>query len=129
MNKLDEWIVSQIGSANSDLEGRIFPDIAPDGFENPCAVYQQIEGDPEEVLDTGQSPFGVVGYQVRIYANRRRDANGYREALGAAIENQEPEQLSGVKIVAVEFAGLQNTYEEEGGDYGALCAVRVHWER
>ena len=130
MNVVDSWLTKEIEGLVPDFKGLVFPDAAPKGTGNPCLVYQLVEGDPELLLDAGPSEEGVLGYQVRIYAARRREASGYREVLGQAFQNRCQERIT-VEVLgqAFEWAGLQNTYERESESYGALAAMRIHWRR
>lgn len=128
INEIESWLLSELEKSMPEAAPRVFPDFAPKGTQTPCAIYQLTEGDPEKFLDCGPSGYGLLGYQIRIYSNQRRESNRLRESVGKNLENRGLTPLnSGLIIESIEWAGLQNTYDPETKEYGSLSAVRIHW--
>lgn len=130
VNDLLEWMVAEIRAALPELDGRIFPDVAPEGTANPCLVYQMVDDEAEAVVDAGPLGHGTLGYQVRIYAGSRRAANALRENFRQRFQGVEPVTIGGGwRVVGSAFGELAETYERETKDYGALGVVEWHLEK
>ena len=130
VNDLLEWMVAEIRAALPELGDRVFPDVAPEGTGNPCLVYQLVDDEAEEVVDSGPLGHGSLGYQVRIYDGSRRGANALREKFRQRFQGMEPVTIGGGwRVVGSAFGELAETYERETKDYGALGVVEWHLEK
>lgn len=118
---LKQWVVSLVQSNTVlDIGGRIFPDEAPDGTPNPCAIYQLIGADFEinigGVMD--DSKFTI---QFRIYANTRAEADSLRAALAEHLQSScGVEIAAGTRLTYTEIGGFSDDYDPSDGSYGAL---------
>jgi hypothetical protein len=129
INEIEDFLWNTITATAPELAKKIFPDFAKKGTPNPCLVYQLTEGDPDRLLDSGPGGQGIVAYQLRTYSERRRVANEIRDKLAAVFDNPPSKALPSLTIEVTEFAALQNTYERETEEYGALAVVRFHWRK
>jgi hypothetical protein len=128
-NEAAAWMVAAVkaDSGLAALEGRIFPDAAPEGTGNPCLVYQLIGDEGEAVVDAGPLDRGTLAFQVRIYGKSRSAANGLREAFRQRFQGLEPQDIGGGwRIEGSAFGELADTYEAELKDYGALGVLEIH---
>lgn len=128
-SELLKWFVAAVKAeaALSELEGRIFPDVAPEGTANPCMIYQLVGDRSEAAVDGGATKDGTLAYQVRIYAGTRKRANALREAFRQAFEGIEPQAIGGgQRIEGSAWGELADTFDPETKDYGALGVVEFH---
>lgn len=123
-NQAAAWLFSELREI-PDLGNRIFPDQAPEGTPNPCAVYQEIEAPRDESLDAGAREEGMVAFQVRFYADTRAAANALRETARQSLANREPETLAGWRLQGTAWGDGQSTYDAKLGDYGATAVIEV----
>jgi hypothetical protein len=131
-NEVLAWMVAAVKAEASlaPLEGRIFPDAAPEGARNPCLVYQLFGDEAEAVVDAGALEDATVSYQVRIYGVSRSSANALREAFRQRFQGLEPVGIGGGwRIEGSAFGELADTYDGELKDYGALGVVEFHLGR
>jgi hypothetical protein len=129
VNELLTWFVAALkdGETFPSLEGRVFPDAAPEGTKNPCLVYQLVGDDGEDVLDAGAATHATLAYQVRIYSGSRAQANALREVFRMRFQGLEPEPIGGGwKIEGSAWGSLPDTYDAATKDYGALGVVEFH---
>ena len=127
-NTIAAWLVAEIKAAGelAALGGRVFPDFAPEGCDNPCLCYQVAGSDEERTVDEGACGNGSVEFQVRIYAASRAEANDLREKLRARFDGRAPVDLDGARVSGTEVGDFVDTWQEP--DHGALATVRVHVE-
>jgi hypothetical protein len=124
------WLFSALsGNANlSALVGaRIFPDAAPGGTANPCAVYQFLRDDFEDLLDAGAIENGEIAVQFRCYGSNRKDANAVREAVRQQMQNLEAVNLSdAIRIEGARWSDAEYTFDRDTEDYGSLAVVTFY---
>lgn len=128
-SELLKWFVAAVkaDATLADLQGRIFPDAAPEGTVNPCLIYQLVGDRSEAAVDRGASKDGTLAYQVRIYAATRKQANALREAFRQAFEGIEPQAIGGgQRIEGSAWGELADTFDRDTKDYGALGVVEFH---
>ncbi|RYD54700.1 MAG: DUF3168 domain-containing protein [Verrucomicrobiaceae bacterium] len=132
VNDLLVWLVAAVKAEETlaALQGRVYPDAAPEGAKNPCLIYQFVGDDAEALLDAGAATRGTLAFQVRIYASSRAQANGLREAFRVRFQGMEPISIGGGwKIEGSAWADLADSYEAATRDYGALGVVEFHLAR
>lgn len=129
VNDAAAWLVAAV-KARAELAalgGRIFPDAAPEGAANPCLIYQLFGDEHEAALDPGMTRDASITWQIRIYADSRRQANALRDAFRSSFEGLEPVGIGGGwRIEGSGFGDLTDSYERETKDYGALGLLEVH---
>lgn len=83
---------------NDLVAGRVFPDIAPPDAEVPYITYQQVGGDPVNLL-TGESPGKKnARMQINVWAGSRLEASGLTDQVESALRaatDLQPEVLTG----------------------------------
>lgn len=127
--ELLKWFVAAVKSEAtlSALQGQMFPDCAPEGTKNPCLVYQLVNSDGEPTVDGGPSKEGTLAYQIRIYGDSRKAANGVREAFRKSFEGLYPMAIGGgQRIEGSAWGDLADTYDSLTKDYGALGVIAFH---
>lgn len=131
---ISEWLYSTLTSlpaapAGAHFADRVYPDAAPANTSNPCVVYQLLEAPSEEILDSGPVDVGHVSYQLRCYGSSRKSANAVRERIRQALQNCDPIRLQDWTIVGSGWGDLEDDYDREKEDYGALAVVAFQVER
>ncbi len=127
-NQASAWLLAELRLALPGVGDRIFPDAAPEGTGNPCAIYQAIDGENDSRLDAGEETKGFIAYQVRLYATTRKAANYLRQSLRTALTNREPADLPGWRLTGTAYANGEDTFDPKLKEYGATCLVEVHGE-
>lgn len=118
--KLKAWTVALIKANDPiNVSGRVYPDQAPDGTENPCVIYQLLGAEFEinlgSVLDDAR--FSI---QFRIYANTRTEADSLRASLaGALLASCGTEIADGAFINHADISGFFDDFDSDDGSYGA----------
>jgi hypothetical protein len=127
INDLLAWLVAAVKAEMPTLEGRVFPDVAPEQTKDPCLVYQLVGDEDEPLLDAGAATKGTLAYQVRIYALGRAQANALREVFRMRFQGLEPQAIGGGwKIEGSAWGDLADTYDKNTKEYGALGVVEFH---
>tara|TARA_R100000951_G_scaffold14328_3_gene11241 strand:+ start:235 stop:630 length:396 start_codon:yes stop_codon:yes gene_type:complete len=118
---LKQWVVALVkGGAVIDVSGRIYPDEAPDGTQNPCAVYQMLGADFDINLGAGldDSKFTI---QLRLYASTRAEADSLRAGLAEHLQSSCGAEISpGVRLTHTEVGGFSDDFDPDDGSYGAI---------
>ncbi|QJE95209.1 hypothetical protein [Luteolibacter luteus] len=127
--ELLKWFVATVNAEGTlhELKGKIFPDVAQEGTDNPCLVYQLVSSVGEPTVDEGPARDGTLAYQIRIYGPSRKSANGLREAFRQKFEGMEPVAIGGGQIIEGSAWGeLADTFDPGTKDYGALGVIEFH---
>lgn len=125
-NQAAAWVVAKL-KAVSGFGNRVFPDAAPKGTANPCAIYQRIDGEREARLDPGAPADGMVVFQIRIYAGTRKAAGELMEAARLAMAGCQPETLAaGWRLHGTAWGDGDDTHDADTGDYGCTAVIEVH---
>lgn len=127
--ELLKWFVATVKAEAtlSEFQGKMFPDAAPEGTRNPCLVYQLVGDDGDPTMDGGPAKDGTLAYQIRIYGDSRKSANGLREAFRRKFEGLCPMSIGeGQAIEGSAWGDLADTYDSVTKDYGALGVVEFH---
>jgi hypothetical protein len=128
-SELLKWFVATVKAevTLADLQGRIFPDAAPEGEKNPCLVYQLVGDQGEATVDAGPATEGTLAYQIRIYGDSRKSANALREAFRHKFEGLCPFAIEGgQRIEGSAWGELADTFDRQAKDYGALGVIEFH---
>jgi hypothetical protein len=118
---LKQWLVALVkGGSAIDVDGKIYPDEAPDGTVNPCVVYQMLGADFEinlgATLDDSRYTF-----QFRIYADTRSAADSLRAGLAERLQDScGVEIATGTRLTHTEVGGFSDDFDPADGSYGAL---------
>ena len=118
---LKQWLVALVkGGSAIDVDGKIYPDEAPDGTVNPCVVYQMLGADFEinlgATLDDSKYTF-----QFRIYADTRSEADSLRAGLAERLQDScGVEIATGTRLTHTEVGGFSDDFDPADGSYGAL---------
>lgn len=126
-NQAAAWVAAKL-KAISGFGNRVFPDAAPKGTANPCAIYQRIDGEREARIDPGAAADGMVVFQIRIYAGTRKAAGELMEAARQAMAGHEPENLTGWRMDGTAWGDGDDQHDKESGDYGSTAVIEVHGE-
>jgi hypothetical protein len=131
-SEVQKWLVAAVKAETSlaPLEGRVFPDLAPEGTKNPCLVYQLVGDDAEALLDAGPLKEGTLMFQIRIYGSSRKSADALREAFRLRFQGLEPVAIGGGwRIEGSAWGEMENTYEGATKDFGSLGVVEFSLAR
>jgi hypothetical protein len=118
---LRQWLVSLIRANTAiNVDGRVFPDEAPDGTTNPCVVYQLLGAD-FEINVGGVMDDSKFTFQFRIYADTRAQADTLRAGLAEHLQSScGVEIAAGTRLTHTEIGGFSDDYDPSEGSYGAL---------
>lgn len=123
-NQSSAWLFSELCKI-SEFSNRVFPDIASEGTKNPCAIFQEIDSERDERLDSGARGEAMIAYQIRIYAGSRRKANELRDKARELLENRERAELSGWELQGTAWGDGPATYDVENREYGATAVLEI----
>lgn len=121
---IGKHIVSKIGSI-TDLTGKVFPLLAPQGATFPYVVYRRTNTSVEytndgSAVDTSAVTLLVIG---KDYAT----TSGYAEEIRAALENV-PATYDGMQVEDCEIKDISDEYIIEQDCFAISINVElVHW--
>lgn len=102
-------ILAPIVGGTLPADPRVFPDVAPEGYEaRPYITYQQVGGDPLGFLDRSRPDKKFARIQVNVWHPNRIEAN----RLGRLVQDRMtgPESAS---LQSEALGGMVATYDED----------------
>ena len=117
---LKQWLVALVkGGSAINVGGRIYPDQAPDGTVNPCLIYQSLGASFEINMGAGLDD-SLFSTQIRIYANRRSEADELRSGLARTLLSSCGAEISTDNFLThTDISGFFDDYDSDDGSYGA----------
>lgn len=118
---LKQWLVALVQENSAiNVDGRFYPDEAPDGTPNPCAVYQMLGADFEINLGAALDDSKYT-FQIRVYADTRAAADSLRAGLAERLQDScGVEIATGTRLTHTEVGGFSDDFDPADGSYGAL---------
>lgn len=102
------------------VDGRVYPDVAPQGAAVPYVTYQAVGGDPINFL-TGEAPAKAnTRIQVNVWAATRLESAELGAQIEAAVRaavQLQPEVLTGRVATYDEVTGYRGTMQ----DFNLFC--------
>lgn len=92
------------------VDGRLYPDTAPDDREFPLMIYQQVGGRDSWYVDGRMPSHRHARIQLYVWARSRRDAN--------TLAMQAEKALSQSGLIAEPYGALTAVYDEDQKLYG-----------
>lgn len=93
------------------VEGRVYPDTAPEGVRLPFIVYQQVGGAPLEFL-AGVPDKKNGRFQIEVWSKRRAEASGLIRQIEDIVRTDST-------LLGTTLAGALATYDDVLNWYGA----------
>ncbi len=107
---------SQIGNALQGLvEGRIFPDVAPEGTARPYIVYQQVGGSAFNYVEGGLVGLRNARVQISVWADARIQASqigDQAEAILLGVAGLQPQVLGAASSIYEPDTGLRGRMQD-----------------
>lgn len=94
------------------VDGRVFPDVAPEGTQKPFITYQQTGGKPVNFIGAEASDKKNARFQVNVWSETRAEAS----TLARQIENI----MVAAPLLAKVESGVVATYDAETKARGTL---------
>ena len=100
-------------------DGRLYPDVAPDGAGLPYATWQQAGGRVFQFLEGGQADLRESRIQFAVWDDTRLGANALMRAMEAV--------LVAAPTCAEAIGALTSSHDPTTGLYGARQDFYIRW--